>query len=77
VVLKYVVPPVLMWKAPDWIAAMPSWTNCVRQSTSRAFSARDLVVIGLVGLAEIGGIGEDPGAFLLHPQQRRAGVETA
>ena len=39
VVLKYVVPPVLMWKAPDWIAAIPSWTNCVRQSTRRAFSA--------------------------------------
>ena len=39
--------------------------------------ARNLVVVGLVGLAEIGGIGKDPGALLLHPQQRRAGVETA
>ena len=39
--------------------------------------ARNLVVVGLVGLAEIGGIGKDAGALLLHPQQRRAGVETA
>jgi hypothetical protein len=39
VVLKYAMPPVEMWKAPDWMAAMPSWTSCVRQSTRRAFSA--------------------------------------
>ena len=39
VVLKYAMPPVETWKAPDWMAAMPSWTSCVRQSTSRAFSA--------------------------------------
>jgi len=30
--------------------------------------ARNLVVVGLVGLAEVGGIGEDAGALLLHPQ---------
>src|SRR6185312_10255520 len=34
-------------------------------------------VVGLVGLAEVGGIGKDAGAVLLHPQQRGAGVETA
>ncbi len=39
--------------------------------------ARNLVVVGLVRLAEVGGIGKGAGAFLLHPQQRRAGVETA
>ena len=39
--------------------------------------ARDLVIIGLVGLAEIGGIGVDLGALLLHPEQRGAGVEPA
>src|SRR5262249_34578052 len=37
--------------------------------------ARDLVVIGLVGLAEIGGIGEDARALLPHPKQRRARLE--
>src|SRR5262249_16511179 len=37
---------------------------------------RNLVVVGLVGLAEVGGISKDAGAFLLHPQQRPAGVET-
>ena len=39
--------------------------------------ARNLVVVGLVRLAEVRGIGKGAGAFLLHPQQRRAGVETA
>ena len=39
--------------------------------------ARNLVVVALVGLAEVGGIGKDAGALLLHPEQRRAGVETA
>ena len=29
---------------------------------------RNLVVVGLVGLAEVRGIGKDAGAFLLHPQ---------
>jgi hypothetical protein len=38
---------------------------------------RNLVVVGLVRLAEVGGIGKGAGALLLHPQQRRAGVETA
>ena len=39
--------------------------------------ARNLVVVGFVRLAEIGGIGKDARALLLHPEQRRAGVETA
>ena len=63
---------------------MPSWTNCVRQSTRRAFSAPNSIalrgissVVGFVGLAEISGVGENLCAFLLHPQQRRAGVEPA
>ena len=33
--------------------------------------ARNFVVVGLVRLAEIGGIGKGAGALLLHPQQRR------
>ncbi|MGY2931171.1 hypothetical protein ACVWZ6_000773 [Bradyrhizobium sp. GM6.1] len=39
--------------------------------------ARDLVVIGLIRLAEIGGIGVAARALLLHPEQRRAGIEAA
>ncbi|MNG23657.1 hypothetical protein D3C87_450660 [compost metagenome] len=39
VVLKYVMPAVEMWKAPDCRAAMPSATSCARQSIRRAFSA--------------------------------------
>jgi len=39
--------------------------------------ARNLVVVGLVGLAEIGSVGKDARAFLLHPQQRRTGIEAA
>jgi hypothetical protein len=39
VVLKYVAPPVLMWKALHWMAAMPSATSWLRQSMRRAISA--------------------------------------
>ncbi|MEY9477084.1 hypothetical protein ABH981_001297 [Bradyrhizobium ottawaense] len=39
--------------------------------------ARDLVVVGLVGLAEIGGVGVAARALLLHPEQRRRGIEAA
>ena len=39
--------------------------------------ARDLVVVGFVGLAEVGGVGVGDGALLLHPVQRGAGVEPA
>ena len=39
--------------------------------------ARDLVVVGLVGLAEVGGVGVGDRALLLHPVQRGAGVEAA
>ena len=38
---------------------------------------RDLVVVGLVGLAEVGGIGVGQRALLLHPVQRSAGVQPA
>jgi len=31
----------------------------------------DACDVGLVRLAEVGGIGKDAGALLLHPQQRR------
>ena len=39
--------------------------------------ARDGVVVGLVGLAEVGGVGVRDGAFLLHPVQGGGGVEAA
>ena len=39
VVLKYVRPPELMWKAPHCKATSPSRTSSARQSTSRAASA--------------------------------------
>jgi hypothetical protein len=39
--------------------------------------ARDLVVVGLVGLAEVGGVGVGNRSLLLHPVQCRAGVEAA
>ena len=39
--------------------------------------ARDLVVVGLVGLAEVGGIGVGDRALAAHPVQRGAGVEAA
>ncbi|OQC05764.1 MAG: hypothetical protein BWX79_02225 [Alphaproteobacteria bacterium ADurb.Bin100] len=39
--------------------------------------ARDFVVIGLVGLAQVRRVGVRDGAFLAHPQQRGAGVQAA
>src|SRR5439155_20995620 len=39
--------------------------------------ARNLVVVGLVGLTEVGGVGERNGAAAPHPVKRGAGVETA
>ncbi len=39
--------------------------------------ARDLVVIGFVGLTEVGGVGVGDCALLLHPVKRGAGVESA
>ena len=39
VVLKYARPPERMWKAPQAIAARPSSTRAVLQSTARAISA--------------------------------------
>ena len=39
--------------------------------------ARDLVVVGLVGLAEVGGVGVGNRALRAHPVQRGAGVEAA
>ena len=40
-------------------------------------AARDLVVIGLVGLAEIGGVGIRNGALGAHPMDGGAGIEAA
>src|SRR5690606_21325374 len=37
--------------------------------------ARNLLVVGLVGLAEVGGVGERNGALVAHPVERRTRVE--
>ena len=73
-----------MWNAPACSAAMPSATSAARQSTSRASSravrpraARNVVVVGLVGLAEVRRVGVRNRALRAHPVQRRARVETA
>ena len=39
--------------------------------------ARNLVVVGLVGLAQVGGVGVGQGALLLHPQQGGRCVQAA
>ena len=39
--------------------------------------ARDVVIVGLVGLAEVRGVGIREGAFLAHPVDGGAGVESA
>ena len=59
-----------MWKAPHCSATRPSWTSSSRQSTRRAASAPyclarsgTLVEIGLVVLAEVGGVGVRDGAL--------------
>jgi hypothetical protein len=39
--------------------------------------ARNLVVVGLVGLAQVGGVGVGHGALAAHPDQRGAGVQPA
>jgi hypothetical protein len=38
---------------------------------------RDLLVVRLVGLAQVGGVGVGDGALVAHPVQRSAGVEAA
>ena len=84
VVLKYGTPAVEMWNAPHCMTAMPSATSSARQSMSRACSApycnarlRDLVVVGLVRLAEVRGVGVGDRALRTHPVKRGAGVEAA
>ena len=39
--------------------------------------ARNFVVVGFVGLAQVGGVGIGDRAFVAHPVQRGAGVQTA
>ena len=74
-----------MWKAPHCSAAMPSatsWRAAVDQPRllgavlQRALRGI-VVVVGLVGLAEIRGVGVRDRALRAHPVQRGAGVEAA
>ncbi len=73
-----------MWNAPHCSAAMPSatsWAAAVDQARLLGAVlqrlARDLVVVGLVGLAEVGGVGVGNRALAAHPVQRGARVEAA
>ena len=84
VVLKYVLPPLRMWKAPHAMADRPSSTSAVLQSTRRlmlgavlAGAARHGVDVGLVVLPEVGRVGARHGALLAHPGDSHGGVETA
>ena len=84
VVLKYVLPAVVMWNAPHCSAIRPSCTSSSRQSTRRASSAPYSLArsgtpaqVGLVGLAEVGGVGVGDRALLAHPRHRGRGVEPA
>ena len=73
-----------MWKAPHCSAAMP-FGDQLRAAVDQARllgavlqrAARDVVVVGLVGLAEVGGVGVGDGALAAHPVQRGARVEAA
>ena len=73
-----------MWNAPDCSAAMPSRNERAAAVDEAGLFravlerlARDLVVVGLVGLAEVGGVGVRDRALLLHPVKRGAGVQPA
>ena len=84
VVLKYGTPAVEMWKAPHCSTARP-FGDELRAAVDEARllgavlqrAARDLVVVGFVGLAEIRGVGVGNRALRAHPVKRRAGVEAA
>ncbi len=56
VVLKYFLPPEDRWKAPHWMAVMPSRTMDSRQSMSFAFTAPCWIAMGgmSAGLASSG-----------------------
>ena len=84
VVLKYARPPERMWKAPQAIAARPSSTSSRRQSTARAISAPysqrpdgDAGDVGLVVLADVGGVGARDRALVAHPGHGDGRVEAA
>ena len=83
VVLKYVRPPERMWKAPQAIAARPSSTSGAlavdgRESSAPYCSARSGTRdVGLVVLAEVGGVGARDRALLAHPRDGDRGVEAA
>ena len=84
VVLKYVWPAVVMWNAPHCSAAKPSATSCCAAlDQARLLGAvshrlaRDLVVVGLVGLPEVGRVGVRDRALRPHPVQGGAGIEAA
>ena len=73
-----------MWKAPQASAARPSSTSSRRQSTARASSAPYCSAragtpddVGLVVLADVGGVGARHRALGAHPGDRDRGVEAA
>ena len=73
-----------MWKAPSLECGDALADECgAAVDEARGFGAvleslpGDGVVVGLVGLAEVGGVGEGKCALLLHPVERGRGVEAA
>ena len=84
VVLKYVLPAVEMWNAPHCSATRPSWTSsrAAVDEPGRLGAVGHRPVghageVGLVVLAEVGGVGVGDGALLPHPRHRDRRVEAA
>ena len=84
VVLKYVRPALRMWNAPHARAARPSstsWRPAVDGAGDLGAVVErptgDAVDVGLVVLAEVGGVGARHGALLAHPRHGDGGVEPA
>ena len=73
-----------MWKAPQASAARPSstsWALAVDGAGDLGAvlqrAGRDAVDVGLVVLADVGGVGARDGALVAHPGDRDRGVEAA
>ena len=73
-----------MWKAPQAIAARPSSTSCALAvdgagdlGAVEQGAVGDAVDVGLVVLADVGGVGARDRALVAHPGDRHRGVEAA
>lgn len=84
VVLKYALPPERMWNAPHVSAAealLDERGAAVDQAGElgavRLGAARHRGDVGLVVLADVGGVGAGDGTLVAHPRDRDRGVEAA